>query len=312
MGLYLIPMLMILGACSLQRVAIRTATPVFQKSADGMMLEKSWDFLRVSAPPNIKMMELLWLQDKENLQLLTSLIKSYAGYAFAVQETLAFAESLQSTRTFWKNSSIIFYTRTLDYGLLYLKEKGILREDLLNNDEEVLKKKIKRLDDEDISAVLYTAQAWGSLINLQKDNVALVSQIPKVKILFDYVCEKNPNIDHNVCDIFYAQYEASRPKMFGGNPEKGEQLFLTAIEKYPFNLLIRTSYLQYLVIPMMDEKKYEKIAAKFYEDLKLWDDYNRDNLEDNSNSAKYPELNLYNAIAKKRFEIIERNKKKIF
>lgn len=302
-----------LVGCSLQKMAMRSATPVFQKSTHNMMTEGNWEFFKASSPGNIKMMELMWQQDPENLELLSMVIKSYAGYAFGIHETLAFRDDLEGKEDSpSKKEAIAFYTRAFDYGLFYLSKKGISSSDLLSNDEEKLTKKLKDLDEDDAYAALYTGQVWASLINLQKDNMALISQVPKVKLIFDRVCTLKPDIDHNVCDIFYAQYEAARPKMLGGNPEKGEQLFIAAIEKNPKNLLIRMNYIQFVVIPLMDGEKYEKIAASMKEEIAKWESLNRDSLENTSPYRDVPELNLYNAIAKKRFEFVEKNKKKIF
>lgn len=313
MAWYLFPLVFALGGCSLQKMALRQSTPVFEKSSDGMMKEGNWDFFKAATPSNVKSMELIWMQDPENLRLLAVLIRSYAAYAFVVHETLAFEDELAGVDdSVAKKDAITFYTRTLDLGLLYLGKKGIHRKDLLANDNDKLKERLKKLDEDDANALLYTAQAWGSLINLQKDNIALVSQIPNVKVLFDRVCKIKPDIDQNVCDIFYAQYEASRPKMLGGNPEKGEKMYLEAIAKYPHNLLIRTNYIQYLLLPAFDGEKYEKQAAVLRDELAKWGDLNRDSLENQSPYRNLEELNLYNSVAKKRFLMIEKYKSKIF
>jgi hypothetical protein len=314
MAWYLIPFLVGLVSCgSVQKMALRSTTPIFERSSLGIMREGNWDFFQASAPANIKFIELIWEQDQNNDALLAVLVKTYAGYAFAVHESLYFGDQLAGIEdSAAKKDAIIFYTRALDYGLLYLKHKDITVKDLLSNNEDALSKKLKELDEEDAMALLYTAQAWGSLINLQKDNVALVSQVSKVKALFDRVCKINPNIDHNVCDIFYAQYDASRPKMLGGNPENGEKLFLAAIKNHPQNLLIRMGYIQYFLIPSMDGEKYEKEAAVLKEEFAKWDDLNRDNLDDVSPYRNHRDLNLYNAIAKKRFLLVEKYKSKIF
>lgn len=310
---YLLPLLFALSSCSLQKLAIRSATPVFEKSSLGLMQEGNWDFFRQSAPANIKMMELLWLQDEENLELLSVLIKAYSGYAFAVPETLAFGDDLSGIDdSQHKKDALFFYTRALDYGIHYLEKKGISKKVLLSQDDKKLSKKLGDLEEEDLTALLYTAQSWGSLINLQKDNVALISQIPRVKVLFDYVCKLRPSIDHNVCDIFFAQYESSRPKMLGGNPDKGEKLYALAMEKYPQHLLVRLNYIQYLLLPAFELAKYEKEAVVLKEEISKWEDLNRDNLENVSSYKDVKELNFYNSIAKKRFELIEKYKAKIF
>ena len=313
MVLYVLPLFFVLMGCSLQKMALRSSTPVMEKSSEGMMKEGNWEFFEASSPANIKFVELLWFQDKDNLRLLSLLIKSYSGYAFAVPETLFFEDEILGVEESVKRTeAIAFYTRSFDYGLRYLKERNITREDLSSSEESKLSEKLKKLDEEDLTAVLYTAQSWGSLINLQKDNVVLVSQVPKVKMLFDFVCSKRPDIDNSVCDIFYAQYLSSRPKMLGGNPEEGENLFLSAMEKHPHNLLIRMSYIQHVILPGYDLERYKKHAAIMNEELKKWEDFNRDHLENTSPYRNDQRLNLFNAIAKKRFLIVEKNKKQIF
>ena len=314
MNWFLLPLLLSLYGCgTFQKWAMRSTNPVFVKTSHDLLQEGHWEFFRDSSPGNLKLMELLWQQDHENLELLGVLIKGFSGYAFAIPETLYLEDEIKGIEeSRWKKEAIVFYTRSLDYGLYYLHKKGIKREDLLSNNENKLKEKLKGLGEDDYMALLYTAQSWGSLINLQKDNVALVSQVPKVKILFDFVCNKKPDIDQNVCDIFYAQYESSRPKMLGGNPEKGEKLYLEAIKKHPRNLLIRVSYIQYRLIPGFKEEEFQREAVLLSEEFSKWENLNRDALENRSSYKDIPELNLYNSIAQKRFQIMNKLKNKIF
>jgi hypothetical protein len=313
MVVFFLPFLLMITSCSLQKLALRSSTPIFEKSANGIMGEGNWDFFKDSSPGNLKFMELLWEQDQGNIHLLPVLSKSYAGYSFGVAETLYLEDELNNVDdSFWRKQAITFYTRALDYGLIYLEHKNLTRKDLLNHDEGVLKRKLQGMQKEDASALLYTAQSWGSLINLQKDNVALISHVPKVKLIFDRVCELQPDIDANACDLFYAQYESSRPKMLGGDPQKGEKLFLEAIKKHPENLLLRVNYIQYVILPHMDAAKYEKQAIPLRQEVERIDNLNRDNLEDVSPYKNHKELNLFNSIAKKRFSIIEKLKNKIF
>jgi hypothetical protein len=310
----LFSMLFLASCTSLQNWSLRSASDIFRRAGDQLTRENSWEFFRDSSPGNLKFLEVLYLQDRDNTNLLGVLVKGFAGYAFAVPETLAFGDELAGVEeSRWKKEAILFYTRAFDYGLDYLQKKNIDRKDLLTLDEKKLEQRFsKELSKKDYAPVLFTAQAWGSLINLQKDNVALVSQIPKVKLIFDWVCGKEPNIENGVCDIFYAQYEASRPRMLGGNPEKAEELFLKAIKARPHHLLMRVAYIQYMLIPGFEQDKYESISKDLKIEFDQWKDHNRDNLENVSAYKNDGEINIFNAIAKKRFDLIEKYKKKIF
>lgn len=303
----------VVSCSSLQKWTVRSNSSLFQRTSGDLLKEGNWDFFRASTPANLKFMEVLWEQDHYNLKLLSVLIKGYAGYAFAVPETLYFGDQLSGKdESSWKKEAITFYTRSLDYGLLYLAQKDISHIDLLGDEEKLHKKLKDELDEDDLMATLYFAQSWGSLINLQKDNVALVAQIPKVKVLFDWVCKLEPDIDQNVCDIFYAQYEAARPRMLGGNPEKAKKLYQEAMLRHPRNQLIRMNYVQFVLLPAYDQENYEKESLILKEEFSRWEDLNRDELVNKSNYKDFKSLNLFNAIAKKRFELIEKNKSSIF
>lgn len=310
---YHLPLFLAFMGCSLQKIALRSSTPIFEKSSNGLVKEGNWDYFKAATPGNLKLLELLWDQDTDNLKLQAILVKGYAGYAFAVPETLYFEDMLLDVENSQnKKDAIYFHTKALDFGIDYLEKKGIKREELLSNDEAALIKKLNKLDEDDFVLLAYLGQAWGSLINLQKDNVALVSQVPRVKLLFDRVCSVKPDFENNMCDLFYAQYEAARPKMLGGNPEKGRELFLEAIKKSPYNHLIKLNYIQYVVLPNFDEEIYIEMAKELKAEFAKFEDLSRETLLNVSPYKDYQELNLYNGIAKKRFDYIEKNKANIF
>jgi len=303
----------LVGCSTVKNMAIKSVTPIFVDGANQLNTERNWPFFRDAMPANLKLYEILYLQDKENLGLLATLVKGYAGYAFGIAETLAYGDELAGyDDSVHKKNAIALYTKTLDYGLEYLQQLGIQRIDLLGLDEGKLTSLLEnKLSKSDHMALLYFAQAWGSLINLQKDNIALISHVPKVKVLFDWVCHKNANIENGVCDLYYGQYEASRPLMLGGNPAKAVQIFQAGIKKRPLNLLVRVAYLQYSVLPTFDRTAYENEAQVLRQEFLKWEDINRDTLDDKSEYKAVEHLNLFNAIAQKRFEFMEKNKNKI-
>src|SRR5665647_18913 len=136
-----LPILLLLASCSLQKMALRSASPMFKESSDKLTREGSWDFFRESAPGNLKFLEMMSLSDPQNLILLGTLIKGYTGYAYAVPETLALGDDLAGVENSkWKREAIVHYTRAFDYGLSYLKQKDISASDLLDADDDKLKK----------------------------------------------------------------------------------------------------------------------------------------------------------------------------
>ncbi|RPJ78940.1 MAG: hypothetical protein EHM20_02670, partial [Alphaproteobacteria bacterium] len=219
-----------------------------------------------------------------------------------------------------KSQALFNYTRAFNFGLRYLRTQQIEFSDLLNrmNDSQgiphLLEKRLTS-DKKNLELVLFTAQSFAALVNLQKDNMSIIAQLPVAKAMFDWVCMKNPQINYGTCDIFYGAYEAGRPKMLGGNPDKGKEIFLRAIENHPHNWLIRTSYMQYYLIPQNDkdgfdlQMEYMKNKQADFDNLYIYT--SRSNAEDISWS-KESRLRLYQSLALKRTELMNKYQKQFF
>jgi hypothetical protein len=297
--------LSLLGCSSIQKMAVQSSTPILVDGSNNLSLEKNWDFFRDSAPANLKLVEMIYLQDKNNINLLASLVKGYADYAYAVPETLWFGDEMKGVvGSRHKKNAIGHYNTALDYGLTYLQNKGINKSDLLSTDEGRLNKLInKNLDKLDYPTVLFMAKSWGRLIDLQKENLILAAHLPRVKLLFDLICKHYANIENADCDLFDAHYASG---------EKTKELYFSSIKKYPKHLFVRLSFLEFSVIPENDKNRYEAEAVILKEEFAKWEDSNRDTLEDNSDYKAVEYLNLYNSVARKRFYLIEKNITRIF
>lgn len=305
------------ASCSVvQSVGLNTTAGLVEKASSEILTEKDFELFRKAVPGNIKFVEGLYSLDPKNTDLLATLIKGYSGYAFAVYETEALADQYEGEMSSSPaDAARRNYSKALAHGLEYLKLKGIPFEELrdkTSEDLKVLEYLDSKLGDKDLEAVLFTANSWGGLINLSKKDPLLVSQLPMVKSLFDWVCSKRPDFHHGVCPIFYGAYEAGRPRMLGGNPEKGREIFLKAIERYPENALIRVAFLQYYVIPLMDEELYtdQKVVLQtFFNKFKkslVWRPMTKKDRELKESA------NLYNAVANERFKIIKKYENEFF
>jgi hypothetical protein len=220
-----------------------------------------------------------------------------------------------------KSQALFNYTRSLNFGLRYLKIHKIELSNLIgliNEPQGISKLFDSNLSSnaKDLELVLFTAQSLAALINLQKDNISLVAQLPVAKGMFDWVCGKDPKIVFGSCDIFYGALEVGRPKMLGGNPEKGKEIFLSAIKNYPFNWLIRTSYMQYYLIPQNDKTGLDSELAFLksqHEEFQAFHIYKTDQaLAPAAEWSQESHLRFYQALALKRYELINKYKKQFF
>ena len=322
--LYLVLFSFAISSCSINKIAVNSSSGLLYSSSNEVEAESNYEVFKAGVPGNLMLMESLLSESPKNLDILATLTKGYAGFAFAINETDMHNEDWGELKTENGRSQALFnYTRALNFGLRYLAINKIELSDLvavMNEPQGIANYLEKRLsgDKKDLDLVLFTAQSFAALINLQKDNITMVAQLPLAKAMFDWVCMKDPNINYGTCDIFYGAFEAGRPKMLGGNPLKGKEIFLHAIENHPYNWLIRTSYMQYYLIPQNDKEGFDQQLA-FLKNKQT--EFNSFYIySSNTKSTESPEMNwlhesrlrFYQSLALKRFELMNKYQKLFF
>lgn len=307
--LYLL-LLALFASCSLvNRVAVKTTGSVIKEGSDEILTENNWHHFVQAAPANLKLIEGLWFSDQENKELLTLLIKGYGAYGFAATETMALKDILlEKEASFYKEQTLMHYQKAIYYGEKLLALKGIKKDEFWDKSfPEKLKKSFdSKMSDSDLVGLFYFAQALGSSINLQRQNVAMMSKMNHVMKTFEWICERQPDIEYNGCDLFDAIMAASVPSIMGGSQAKARKLFQKLIKKQPANLLAQLSYLQYHVVPMMEEEEFNLIVKELEQKLGSWRalQFGQER-KDNKVFSKRRYFNLYNSIAAERLKVIK-------
>lgn len=300
--------LVCLGGCaSVKRMAVGTTSGLLYEATPAIEAESDFTLFRESVLANIKIMEGLLSIAPEDRDLLASLAKAYAGYGFGVYETLDLKDLIQDrSERPWRQRALLFYSRALHYGERYLALEGVDLKTLLtqmrdNKGQDFLDEKLDRTDKRDREVALFSAQALAGMVNFQRDNMMLVSQLPLAKSLFDWGCAYDAQINFGACDLFYGAYHAGRPKMLGGDVELGLKHFEQALRAFPNNYLIHSALLQYYVMPLGEVERYQELKTKLlkarqdFEAAKIW------NPLKNSQTEPYA---LYQAIGLERAQVI--------
>ncbi len=313
--------LQFISGCSLfNRVGVRSMTGVLQSASGEMETEYNWDVFQESVIANIKLMEGMLFVDPANEDLLHLLVKGHGAYGFGIYDSLNLYDKLaENDKTVNKNRAIYHYERATSYGLRFLKRYDITYDVLLKSiSNEIQLKKLLNdnlpTGENDYDLIFFLAQSWGSIINLNIANPRYVSQLPIVKAFFDWVCDAKPNIYSGSCDVFYGTFYSVRPKMLGGDPPKGKKYFLRAILNNPKNILARVSYLQFFVVPQMDEKGYKKEKRRIMKDITKWKKYVKSNQKNKfKDTDRWPsKLNFFNTIAEKRLMAFKKYQADLF
>ncbi len=302
--------------CSLvNKTALRTTANVIREGSDESFTEGNWAFFKEAMPGNIKLLEGLWFADQSNENLLGLLIKAHAAYAFVVHETQALeaiiTDDYNSTA---KEQAILHYEKAIFYAVKLLEENGISQEEFFSKEFSLKLPKVfeDKFDDSHLSGLFYFAQALGSSINLQRNNVVKMSYLSHVKSMLSWVCMRDRDIENGSCGLFQSVIEASTPTMLGGSQEKAKKQFLDVIAKQPYNLMARLSLIQYHLIPMLEEDEFDKEMALLKRDINSWYKGIKDSSQAEKKYSSHREFNLFNAMAKERFQVIKKIKKEIF
>lgn len=321
--IFILLFLSIFSACSgMQKAAVSTTGGLIYKASYEIETESNWDLFREAVPGTLKLMEGLSSLHPTNKDLMVSIIKGYAGYSFAVHETLALDEQLRGvSKGPHYQMSLALFSKAVTYGLQYLENEGVSYSDLLkasrteNGVNAILDKHLSSDSSYDQELVIFTAQSMASMINMQRDQMLMVAQLPVAKALFDWVCKVNPEIHFGACDIFYGAYVGGRPAMLGGNPEEGEKIFFQAMEKYPHNWLIRQSYLQYILLQKQDTKAIKEqmgLLAEYHQLHMSEQNWRPPTLSKGVHPAfEQKRIRFFQTIAMKRYEILNDHYSKI-
>ncbi len=240
---------LLLNACSVQRMAIKYASGIFDAGVKAIFSETDYEIAKSSIPANLKLLEAIYNVDPKNEKIVILLIQGYTGYAMGFVED----ENPQRAK--------LLYKRAFEFGLNYLKVKNKKFAENFDAEFEKFEKVLKNdFTKKDVPILLWTAMAWGSYVNLSRDDPDAIGQIPKIETMVKRTIELDENYFYGSGSMFLGVMLSARPKMFGGDPEKGKEYFEKCIKisegKY---LLPYVFYARYYAVQVQDKELFEKL-----------------------------------------------------
>lgn len=289
--LFLIPF--VWSACSFGKIASDITSGIFKEGAPIFEMDSDIPSSEVSGLALLKTLEVFSQGNQTNKNYLLLLSKSYGTYAFGFLENRMIQykndpEKLQM----YQDRAKLFYKRGKDYGmrLVELRDHGFKRA--LNDGLDTLHKQLRRYNRHSIAPLFWMAFSWGSLINLSKDDITVVGDLPLVEAIMAKALEVNPTFYFAAPHLFYGAYYASRPAMLGGDPVKAKEHFEEAIKLTDGKLLMAYALeAQFLAVQTMDKALFEEMLGKVNE----------------GSVDALPEQRLANALAKERAKLLKQN-----
>ena len=289
---------------------LTSASPELQR-------ERNWHQFKRATPASLQLAEVLLANDPDNTDLHALLVKGFASYAYVVHDTEYLRDRLQDRdQSQHRDEAIEALSKALRYGFAYLKMAGLSYPELQKASKAGrLKQSLDGLLDADnqldLEATFFTGTAWLLLANYQKDNMIIVSQISQAFELIEWVCGKDPDFQNGLCPTMQAVFHLARPAMMGGKPDLAKQLFVEASKKYPKNYLIPVTYLEWYVIPRVDEDTYKSMKSQILTGLQAWTKQSFIPGESDPNE-KGQLTDLFNAMARQRMAIMIEAEEELF
>lgn len=282
------------SSCSPSKIASDLTSGIFKVGAPIFEQEADVDTAEISGLAMIKTLEVFNFQNPSNKNYLNLLARSYATYAFGFFETrmLQYQFTDPDKYNMYVERAKGFYRKGKLYGmdLLQRKDEGLVKA--MAKGLDPLRKKINKYDRYEIEPVFWTAFNWGSYINLNKDDITVVADLPLVEALMARIVQVYPTFYFGAPHLFYGVYYASRPAMLGGDPKKA----LTSFEEASKvtggrSLMVYALEAQFLAVQTMDRGLFDDMMAKI----------------DAGKVEALPEQRLANALAKQRVKYLQAN-----
>ena len=264
--------MLLLSGCGVQTIAIRSTEAVVDYGLEAINEESDLKLAEQSIASNLKLLEGLLKGDPENNHLLLLASRGYGSYALGFVED----DSLERAR--------MFYLRARDYALKILRQDEQFSQ-VWDKDLESFQQALSAFGADDVPAVFWAANAWGNYIRLNLTDPAAIADLPKVEALLKFVLASEEPYFYGSTHLALGILLASRPKILGGDPEKGREHFERCIEIMKGKFLL--AYLYYAktyAVQTQNKELYVNLLHKVEE----------------ASLDVLPEQRLANAIAKQK------------
>jgi tetratricopeptide (TPR) repeat protein len=219
---------------------------------DGMKVavnkNSDYELVRDAMPASLVQLDGFIEVSPDNDDLMLRASEANSGYAFLfVMDT----DKPRAAKLFKKGR---------DYALRVLKKNEAFNN-AFDKPIEEFTKSLDTFEKEDVRALFFAANGWLSYIGLTHSKDATVlADLPKVEALMDKVVQLDDTFNYGGIHLMLGSYNASKPVMFGGNPEEAKYHFEQAMEindsKYlPCHYL----YAKYYAVQIQDKELFVKL-----------------------------------------------------
>ncbi len=262
--------------CSFTQLTIGATSGIIDGGFKALNRETDLQIAAQAIPSDLKLLDGLIIEAPTNEKLLLLGAQGYTSYS------LGFVEDSSKER------ASLFYLRARDYGLRILFKNEEFKKHF-DGDLTDFQKALDQFGKDDVPAVFWTANAWGNYLNLNRDNVDALAQLPKVEAMMKFVLKYDPSYFYGGAHLFFGTILGSLPAMFGGDTVASRENFEKAIQASGGKFLMAYFY-------------YAKSYAVMTQNKELFESLLNKVIDAPENLL--PDENLANEIAKQKAEAL--------
>lgn len=238
---------LLLSSCStiISNTLIEPTVANLQKQTD-------LDLVCEGSPAYLLMVDSLIAGDPESRNLLRVGAKAYSGYLSAMTECGIGPERIE-----------VVAEKSKLYGTRLLARHLPLAAD---TDPALFDKRLSGLHKGQVEDLFWGTLAWLNWIQAQQGSPAALVDLVKVEKIMGRILELDPEFEMGSPHLFFGAYYATRPPMFGGDPDKSRIHFerALAISRGKF-LLIQTTYAETLARQLFDRNLHDRLLREVIE-----------------------------------------------
>ncbi len=291
------------AACDMGQFTVKTTSKVLARAQPSIKQESDYELAARALPGTLKTVEGFWIVDPSNAKLIAILTEGYCQYGIGFVEDEweeAIARKDYDTAQYHSTRATKMFIRCMNYAL---KSLGGRWQKELFSDNETVEKLVNSAGGGQRVPMMWAGIAMGAMINQNKDNVEMVSQLPTAKRILLKIVEMDATrlpkdemiaaTPHVALGLVYTAAGAQ----LGGDAKKAEAHFLRALAltKDKF-LLARVHYARRVGVMTQDRKLFREQLLKVLQ----------------TDPAIWPEQRLANEIAHRKARRYLRMEKELF
>ena len=252
-----------LAGCDLKEFTVSTTAPVLKAASDALPQESDVQLARDSAPASLKTVEGFAVSAPKNRDLLSILAQGYIEYTFGFleddYESLPDDAKHADQRDALAARATGLYDRAQAYAIRLLELDDKHFGEMFKKDVASAEAEAKKLDKKQAPGLLFTGLALASAINLNRNDLARVVELPKAIAVIKRSHELDPKFYNGGAAMTLGIIYCSQGKAIGGDPELGQKFFKEAIDltegKY---LMPKVMYARFYAVITQDRPLFEK------------------------------------------------------